>query len=142
MKPPEIHPDIATARSLPGDFHSDPRWFEIVRDRVFARSWQLVAHEDELPVSGACLPVTLLEGLLDEPLILTRDGEGTLHALSNVCTHRGALVCEQPAVLSGLRCRYHGRRFDLVTGAALNGPEEVAVHELRVEEDEIWVRLA
>ena len=136
MKPPEIHPDIATARSLPGNFHADPRWFEIVRDRVFARSWQLIAHEDELPVSGACLPVTLLEGLLDEPLILTRDGEGTLHALSNVCTHRGALVCEQAAVLPGLRCRYHGRRFDL-GGRLISAPGFDGVPAFPTEADHL-----
>jgi choline monooxygenase len=136
MKPPEIHPDMATARSLPGNFHADPRWFEIVRDRVFAQSWQLIAHEDELPVSGACLPVTLLKGLLDEPLILTRDGEGTLHALSNVCTHRGALVCEQAAVLSGLRCRYHGRRFDL-RGRLISAPGFDGVPDFPTEADHL-----
>jgi len=43
---------------------------------------------------------------------------------------------------SCVTCPLHGRRFDLSTGLALNGSEEVAVHEVRVEEDEVWVRLA
>ena len=40
-----------------------------------------------------------------------RDAQDRLHCLSNVCTHRGTLVCEGDGVESALRCRYHGRRF-------------------------------
>jgi choline monooxygenase len=53
---------------------------------------------------------------------LTRDREDRLHCLSNVCTHRGTLVCESEAVLAQLRCRYHGRRFAL-DGQFLSMPE-------------------
>src|SRR5262249_26691791 len=62
---------------------------------------------------GAVQPVTLLEGALDEPLLLSRDRDDALHCFSNVCTHRGTIVCEQAGVESVLRCRYHGRRFAL-----------------------------
>jgi len=42
-----------------------------------------------------------------------REGE-TLHCLSNVCTHRAMLlVAERTRTSSGLRCGYHGRRFEL-----------------------------
>jgi choline monooxygenase len=58
-------------------------------------------------------PFVFMEGFLEEPLVLARDERDRLHCLSNVCTHRGNLVIEQPAVASGLRCRYHGRRFGL-----------------------------
>jgi choline monooxygenase len=51
--------------------------------------------------------------LLDQPLLFTRDAQDSLHALSNVCTHRGMLVCEGESVQASLRCRYHGRRFGL-----------------------------
>jgi choline monooxygenase len=58
-------------------------------------------------------PFTLLEGSLDEPLLLTRDFKDQVHCLSNVCTHRGNIVVESEGVERGLRCRYHGRRFAL-----------------------------
>jgi choline monooxygenase len=58
-------------------------------------------------------PFTLLPGSLDEPLLLSRDGDARLHALSNVCTHRGAILCESPARLDEIRCPYHARRFRL-----------------------------
>ena len=64
-------------------------------------------------VAGQVSPFTLLPGTLDEPLLLTRDTEDRLHCLSNVCTHRGTLVVEGAGHLQQLRCRYHGRRFNL-----------------------------
>ena len=55
--------------------------------------------------------------------MLTRDRDDRLHCLSNVCTHRGTLVCEGEAVVAGhLRCRYHGRRFGL-DGKFISMPE-------------------
>ena len=123
-----IDADIRRARTLPAEFYTDARWFEAVRERVWRRGWQLIGHVSELPAPGARKPVVLLPGLLDEPLLLTRDAGGTIHALANVCTHRGMLVCEEAAgggstagsggAAAGassdvLRCRYHGRRFAL-----------------------------
>jgi choline monooxygenase len=106
-----IDEDIRRASTLPADAYSDPRFFELARERVFARSWQLVADTDAVRVPGQVYPFTLLEGVLDEPLLLARDPRDRVHCLSNVCTHRGALVCEHPGVETALRCRYHGRRF-------------------------------
>ena len=117
-----IEDDIRRASTLPGSAYADPRLFELARERVFARSWQLVADTDMVRVPGQVHPFTLLEGMLDEPLVLTRDAQDRLHCLSNVCTHRGALLCEHPGVEPAMRCRYHGRRFAL-DGRFLSMPE-------------------
>ncbi len=110
---PAIDPDIRRARTMPAAFYSDTARFEASRERIFAGSWQLVGDTGRVKVPGQVFPLTLLEGMLGEPLVLTRDREDRLHCLSNVCTHRGTLVCEGPGVETGLRCRYHGRRFGL-----------------------------
>src|SRR3989442_2160827 len=79
-----IDEDIRRARTLPASFYRDPAIFERVRESVFARSWQLVDgaeqmrghHEPVSPnvmVSPNVLPFTLLEGCVDEPLLLARD---------------------------------------------------------------------
>lgn len=117
-----IDPDIHRAATLPAEVYSDPLWYGAARERIFARSWQLVADTDAVKVPGQTYPFTLLEGMLDEPLVLTRDTRDELHCLSNVCTHRGTLVCENAGVLPALRCRYHGRRFAL-DGRFLSMPE-------------------
>jgi choline monooxygenase len=117
-----IDDEIRRASTLPGAAYADPRVFELARERVFARSWQLAADTDMVRVPGQVHPFTLLEGMLDEPLVLTRDAQDRLHCLSNVCTHRGALLCEHPGVEPAMRCRYHGRRFSL-DGRFLSMPE-------------------
>jgi choline monooxygenase len=58
-------------------------------------------------------PRTLLPGLLDESLLITRDGEGRLRCMSNVCTHRGNILVGAPCKAKQIRCGYHSRRFDL-----------------------------
>ena len=123
-----IDDDIRRARTLPAAFYRDPAVFERVRERVFARSWQLVDGAERAAGPGSVLPFAFLEGCVDEPLLLARDGGGALHGLSNVCTHRGNLLCTQPEVLQSLRCRYHGRRFAL-DGRFLPMPEFEGVRD-------------
>lgn len=118
----EIDPDISRASTPPSRVYTDPSVHAMARERIFAASWQLVADVDQVRVPGQVHPFTLLEGCLDEPLLLTRDAEDHLHCLSNVCTHRGHLVCEHGGMESTLRCRYHGRRFGL-DGSFVSMPE-------------------
>lgn len=111
--PIEVHPDITQAWTLPALFYSDPEVFAACRERIFARSWQLIADLDCVKAPGHAHPITMLEGLLNEPVLLTRDEKDQVHCLSNVCTHRGNLVCERGGAARSLICRYHGRRFGL-----------------------------
>jgi len=115
QQPPgfSVDPDIRRARTIPAAMYTDAALFERVRDRVFARSWQIAADHTQVRTPRRAHPFTFLEGVIDEPLLLTRDESDNLHCISNVCTHRGNLVVEQPADLPALRCRYHGRRFAL-----------------------------
>jgi choline monooxygenase len=118
----EIDPDITRAATPPSRLYSDPEVYRRVLERVFARTWQWVGDRTAVKIPGQVQPVTLLEGSLDEPLLLTRDIKDQVHCLSNVCTHRGNLVAESPGSEPFLRCRYHGRRFGL-DGRFLSMPE-------------------
>lgn len=115
MQPDDIHidDDIRRAASLPGAFYGDVEIHALTLERVFARSWHWVGEAARVCEPGQCLPLTLLPGGLDVPVVVTRDADGVLHGFSNACTHRGMLVCEEPGRASALRCRYHGRRFTL-----------------------------
>ncbi len=118
----EIDPDIRTAFTPSAEFYRSPRFYQSGLDRIFAKSWQLVGSEDLVPEPGQVHPFTFLEGSVEEPLLLARDDQNQIRCLSNVCTHRGALVVEQPEKLSQMRCRYHGRRFHL-NGKMAHMPE-------------------
>jgi len=109
----KIDPEIRRASTLPASFYRSQALFDEARERVFARSWQFVGHEREVPRPGSVRPFDLLPGYLDEPLLLTRDEAGVLQCLSNVCSHRGNLVQTEAGTCHALRCRYHGRRFRL-----------------------------
>lgn len=132
----EIDPDITRAWTPPSWVYTDPAVYQAARERIFARSWQFVADAGAARVPGQVHPFTLLEGCLDEPLLLVRDEADRLHALSNVCTHRGNLVCEQGGVLTGLRCRYHGRRFGL-DGRFSSMPEFESAKDFPSEADHL-----
>lgn len=115
-----IDADITRAETLPGEAYRSKELHARIVERVFAPSWQL-APDAELARPGTITPFVLLPGTLDEPLLLLREGEA-LRCLSNVCTHRGALLCDEPCEATSLRCRYHGRRFSL-DGRVTHAPE-------------------
>ncbi|MEM1451333.1 MAG: SRPBCC family protein [Planctomycetota bacterium] len=105
-----VEPRVERAETLDVRLHFEAAAHARALERVFVPSWQLLpvpapAHRVE--------PFTLLEDGLDEPLVLVRGKNDEERVLSNVCTHRGALVADGPSDARGLRCRYHGRRFDL-----------------------------
>src|SRR4051794_35980822 len=103
----EIDADITRAATMPGAFYVDAAAYERLRERVFARSWQLVGDLHRAPEPQTTWPFAFLPGCVEEPLVLTRTAGGASHVLSNVCTHRANLVCVEAGRAEGLRCRYH-----------------------------------
>lgn len=132
----EIDSDIRKAETPPGFFYTSQAFFELQKEKVFARSWQLIADIEKVQLPGQVFPFTFLEGLLDEPMVITRDSDDHLHVLSNVCTHRGNLVCETPGYERFLRCRYHGRRFGL-DGKFQHMPEFENVEDFPTTKDHL-----
>jgi len=108
-----VDEDISRARTLDKSFYNSERLFEECRERLFASSWQFIGNEDLVSADQNVYPFTLLESCLDEPLVLTRDQENSLQLLSNTCTHRGNIIADQPCKSNNLRCKYHGRTFQL-----------------------------
>ena len=93
----------------------------LARDRaaVFGRSWQLVAHVNEIANPGDHV-VTDLAGL---PVVVIRDSTGVLRAFHNVCRHRaGPLATCDGKGAKALRCKYHGWTYTL-EGVLRSAPE-------------------
>ena len=61
--------------------------------------------------------------LLGEELVAFRDTTGQVGLLGNHCPHRGASLFFGRNEESGLRCVYHGWKFD-VTGQCIDMPNE------------------
>jgi nitrite reductase (NADH) small subunit len=65
-----------------------------------------------------------------------------LAAIDAHCPHAAGPLADGIVADSCVTCPLHGRRFDLETGLASNGPESVAVHEVHERSGELWIRLA
>lgn len=122
MKTYHVDPDITKAETLPAEFYRSQEVFDRIREQVFVKTWQWVGDTDLVPLSKMAHPMVLLDGYLTEPIVLTRDEKDQIRAMSNVCTHRGNLVVQNPGTYKNLLCMYHGRRFEL-DGAYKSMPE-------------------
>lgn len=131
-----VDPSIARAKTIPVDFYLGENYYQQSKERIFSRTWQWVGDTDQVKDPGWVTPVTFLEQFIDEELILAKDKESKIRCLSNVCTHRGNLIVEKPCKLNDLRCKYHGRRFQL-DGRFLSMPEFKEVKDFPTEADNL-----
>jgi phenylpropionate dioxygenase-like ring-hydroxylating dioxygenase large terminal subunit len=84
--------------------------------------WVPAVRSDELP-GADCPPLRVR--LLCEDLIAFRSTSGAVGLVRNACPHRGASLFFGRNEEEGLRCVYHGWKFD-VTGACVDMPSEPA----------------
>jgi phenylpropionate dioxygenase-like ring-hydroxylating dioxygenase large terminal subunit len=89
--------------------------------------WIPAMKADELP-SPDCPPVRVK--LLGEELIGYRTTSGAVGLMQNSCPHRGASMFFGRNEEEGLRCVYHGWKFD-TTGACVDMPSEPAESNFR-----------
>lgn len=107
---------------------------------VFARSWQLMAHQGQLAEPGD----HVIGEIGSTPILLVRGQDGVLRAFPNVCRHRaGPLALCNGKGARALHCKYHGWTYAL-DGQLRNAPEmqdardfditEIRLPPLRVHE--------
>jgi phthalate 4,5-dioxygenase len=85
---------------------------------VFRRYWLPVVVQEELPAPD-CDPVRVR--ILGEDLVAFRDSAGAVGLIDAYCPHRLAPLYYGRNEEGGLRCIYHGLKFD-VTGACVDYP--------------------
>jgi len=88
--------------------------------RLFRSYWLPALLSSELP-GNDCPPVRVK--LLSERLIAFRDSQGRLGLMDEFCAHRGVSLWFGRNEESGLRCPYHGWKYDH-TGQCIEVPSE------------------
>ena len=76
-----------------------------------------------------------------DEIALFRFGE-RVHAISNICPHELSPLLASGSVdreACTVSCPLHGWTFDIATGRQVGGSSGVAVYDVRVEGEEIWV---
>src|SRR5437588_10145677 len=89
---------------------------------LMRRYWMPALLSHELPEPD-CAPVQAR--LLGEELVAFRDSDGRVGIIGEHCSHRGTSLFYGRNEESGLRCIYHGWKYD-VHGNVLETPAEPA----------------
>jgi choline monooxygenase len=111
-------PDLAEATTIPAQWYVDPAMLPLEQERIFGRTWQIVGRLEQLQKPGDFFTCQVV----DEPLVVTRATDGTIHAFYNVCRHRAGVVASGSGNRKALQCSYHGWTYGL-DGRLLTTPE-------------------
>jgi choline monooxygenase len=124
-----IQADVARAKTIPARFYIDRETFDKEGTQIFARSWQVVGHGDQLRNPGDFFTCDL-QG---EPLLFVRGAEGELRGFYNVCRHRAGPPAEGCGNRKLFRCGYHGWTYGL-DGTLIGAPEFEGVHDFHPDQ--------
>jgi phenylpropionate dioxygenase-like ring-hydroxylating dioxygenase large terminal subunit len=83
-------------------------------------AWYVAAWADEVDAAP------LERRILNEPVVVFRDGEHRAAALADMCCHRGAPLSCGKVVASGIECGYHGMVY-AGDGACVHIPGQVHI---------------
>lgn len=97
--------------SLPGWLYRDHEFLEAERQKVFAPSWQVICHLNDIPKAGDYHTLDFL----GEPLVAVRGQDGGVRTFFNVCRHRAARILDgsQGRCAGRIVCPYHAWTYDL-----------------------------
>jgi carnitine monooxygenase subunit len=98
-------------QSLPAWLYTAPEFFELERERLFRRTWQIVCHLGDIPAAGDYQAFDFL----DEKVLTLRGGDGTVRSFHNVCRHRASRLADGTSGNCGHRlvCPYHAWSYGL-----------------------------
>ncbi|WP_172331075.1 aromatic ring-hydroxylating dioxygenase subunit alpha [Mangrovicoccus sp. HB161399] len=147
----ELARNVATpferAEAMPVSVYTSPDFLAREQSEIFAKSWICAGRGDALAAQGDYLTLEIA----GEPLIVLRDGDGRLRAMSNVCRHRMSLLLEGRGNVRTITCPYHAWTYNLdgsLRGAPAmerNGSfckSDTRLPEIRAEEWKGWILLA
>ena len=103
--------DPASGR-LDRRIYDDEAIYQLELQRIFARGWNFMCHESQVPAPGDYV----INYIGEDQVIVVRDGEGAVNVLLNTCRHRGNALCRaEQGNAKSFVCSYHGWNY------ALNG---------------------
>lgn len=125
--------NAATYReALPASWFYDPDQYRRELGAIWNIDWLCIGREEDWLETGDFRRLRIGH----EGILVTRAGDGALHAFHNTCRHRGAALCEaESGRFSGGRivCPYHAWTYTL-SGELERAPRSTPADGLRLED--------
>lgn len=97
------------AFAMPKSVYASEAFLARERERIFRRDWICLGRSSALKAPGDWLAADIA----GEPVLVVRQADGTLRALSNVCRHRMSVMLEGRGHAARITCPYHGWTYNL-----------------------------
>ena len=83
--------------SLPQPFYVDDSIYRADIEKIFRTQWLFAGHSCQIPEPGDFFTLEIDT----DSLIFIRSDDGQIHALHNVCRHRGTRICNEDSGRAG-----------------------------------------
>lgn len=98
------------AEATPPQVYTSRDFLELELDEIFNHEWFCVGREDEFENPGDYRATMIGR----DPVIILRDREGILRAMSNICRHRMSTLVHGAGNIKGrISCPYHAWTYNL-----------------------------
>lgn len=97
------------ALSLPPALYHREDFYELECRELFMQDWICVGRSAEMPNRGDYISRTII----DTPVFVVRQRDGSIRAFDNVCVHRGARLLCGDGQVSRISCPYHSWTYEL-----------------------------
>jgi len=144
----ELHANVsvpfAQARAMPKSVYTSPEFLQQEQKHIFGKDWLCAGRAETLPNPGDYLTLTIAA----EPVIVLRDRDGHIRAMSNVCRHRMSTLLQGRGHARSIVCPYHAWTYNLdgsLRGAAAMSQNEgfckenIALPAIRCEVWQGWI---
>ena len=132
------------ARAMPKAVYTSADFLALEQRHIFAAEWLCAGRADGLPEVGDYLTMEIA----GEPVIVLRDRDGALRAMSNVCRHRMSTLLTGRGNTRAIVCPYHAWTYNL-DGTLRGAPamtlndgfcrEQIALPQVRCVEWQGWI---
>ena len=97
------------AHAMPKSVYTSPEFLALEQQHIFGAEWLCAGRAEALPNPGDYLTMQIA----GEPVIVLRDRDGQMRALSNVCRHRMSTLLEGRGSVRSIVCPYHAWTYNL-----------------------------
>lgn len=111
------------ARAMPKSVYTSAEFLEQEQRHIFAHDWLCAGRAETLPNAGDYLTMQIA----GEPVLVLRDRDGQVRAMSNVCRHRMSTLLEGRGSVRTITCPYHAWVYNL--DGTLRGAPSMTLNE-------------